>query len=153
MIENPREIYLLLLVHGIGTQEEWQLQHIKDFNHCLVKVQELYFKNSPYEFVIKMVNWKSLLNNEETKAKVDRVTIKEGSQSARELFNETVVDILFYLSKGYRSKILQRIADEANNHYKFLSKNPRFNGKVSFVGHSLGTVILYDILLRQNPEH
>jgi surfactin synthase thioesterase subunit len=66
--------------------------------------------------------------------------------------NGTVVDILFYLSKAYRNKILKKVCDEANKYYIDLYKNgnnPRFKGKVSIVGHSLGTVITYDLLLRQ----
>ena len=69
----------------------------------------------------------------------------------RDIFNETVVDILFYLSKAYRHKIVKKVAEEADKHYADLyqdGKNPRFKGKVSFVGHSLGTVITYDLLLR-----
>lgn len=61
-----------------------------------------YFKNTKYDFVIKMVDWKSLLSNEITKQKVKRVTITEGAEQYREVFNDTVVDILFYLSKAYR---------------------------------------------------
>ena len=40
---------------------------------------KLYFKNSNYEFVVRMVDWKSILNNKQTKEKVERVTVTEGA--------------------------------------------------------------------------
>ena len=68
-----------------------------------------------------MVDWNSLLNCNETRQKVRNVTINEGgAASARELFNDTAVDIVFYLSKAYRDRILQKVADEANKYYNEL---------------------------------
>lgn len=68
-----------------------------------------------------MVDWKSILNNKQTKEKVERVTVVEGAQSVREVFNETVVDILFYLSKQYRLQILKKVASEARRYYEELN--------------------------------
>ncbi|CDW79258.1 isoform a [Stylonychia lemnae] len=153
-VENTREQYLILLVHGIGTKEAYQAQNIKEFRASIEKVCKRYFKNTNYDFVIKMVDWKSILNNKHTKEKVDRVTVVDGAQSVREVFNETVVDILFYLSQQYRTQILNKVAQEARTYYNELSqggKNKRFKGKVTWVGHSLGTAISYDLLARQQP--
>jgi hypothetical protein len=33
----------------------------------------------------------------------------------------------------------------------FMKENPDFNGKISFIGHSLGGLICYDLLSNQNP--
>ena len=41
----------------------------------------------------------------------------EGAFAVREILNETVVDILFYLNKTFRMKILQRVTEEANKYY------------------------------------
>ena len=35
---------------------------------------------------------------------------------------------------------------------KFKERNPNFNGKVSLIGHSLGSVICYDLLSHQNDQ-
>ena len=110
------------------------------------------FTNSHYEFVIKMVEWNSLVSDDRSRNKLKGVTIDGGIKQVREIMNETVVDILFYLSKPFREKILRKIASEANKHYNDLYQdgtNTRFKGKVSIVGHSLGTVITYDLLTRQ----
>jgi hypothetical protein len=34
----------------------------------------------------------------------------------------------------------------------FLERNPYFNGKISVIGHSLGTLILFDLLMHQTPD-
>ena len=49
---------------------------------------------------------------------------------------------------------MQRVTDEAKKHFYDLAdngNNKRFKGKVAFVGHSLGSVISYDMLMRQWP--
>lgn len=99
-----------------------------------------------------MVEWNSLVSDEEQRKKLDKITINGGIEQVRGIMNETVVDILFYLSKPFRERILKKIADEANKYFNELyqdGNNPRFMGKVSIVGHSLGTVITYDLLSRQ----
>lgn len=78
------------------------------------------FSNSHYEFVIKMVEWNSLVSDDLSRNKLKRVTIEGGIKQVRDIMNETVVDILFYLSKPFRDKILKKIASEANRHYNDL---------------------------------
>lgn len=72
----------------------------------------------------------------------------------RKMFDETVPDSLFYISSMMNSHILSRVADQANHAFKQLAlKDSLFFGKVSIVAHSLGTVISYDILVKQNPNN
>lgn len=40
------------------------MKNLTDFKHSLTRVQQSKFKNSDYEFVIEMIDWKSLLNSE-----------------------------------------------------------------------------------------
>lgn len=45
---------------------------------------------------------------------------------------------------------MNSVSSELNRLYKlFLSRNPNFNGKVSLAGHSLGSLILFDLLSHQ----
>ncbi|KZF20128.1 DDHD-domain-containing protein [Xylona heveae TC161] len=76
----------------------------------------------------------------------------EGVPAVRSLITDLALDILLYQSayKGHISGIVLR---ECNRIYKlFLERNPNFNGKVSLVGHSLGSAIMFDILCRQKEE-
>lgn len=51
---------------------------------------------------------------------------------------------------AYRDHIIKIVLAESNRIYKlFCERNPNFKGKVSLVGHSLGSAILFDILCRQ----
>lgn len=47
---------------------------------------------------------------------------------------------------------MQQVGHEINTLYaKFKSRNPNFNGGVSLAGHSLGSLILFDMLCHQKP--
>jgi hypothetical protein len=36
--------------------------------------------------------------------------------------------------------------------HDFLDKNPSFNGKISVIGHSLGSLVLFDLLMHQTCD-
>lgn len=76
----------------------------------------------------------------------------EGVPFIRSLITDMGLDILLYQS-AYREHISGIVLKECNRIYKlFLDRNPSFNGKVSLVGHSLGSAILFDILCRQKED-
>lgn len=63
---------------------------------------------------------------------------------------DLALDVLLYQSATYREHIIQTVLAECNRIYAlFRKRNPDFKGKVSLVGHSLGSAILFDILCRQ----
>ncbi|KAL8852631.1 MAG: hypothetical protein Q9221_002511 [Calogaya cf. arnoldii] len=73
----------------------------------------------------------------------------EGVPGIRNLITDLALDILLYQS-AYREHIAGIVQRECNRIYKlFLQRNPKFEGKVSLIGHSLGSAILFDILCRQ----
>jgi hypothetical protein len=70
----------------------------------------------------------------------------------RSLITDLALDILLYQS-GYREHISGIVLTECNRIYKlFLERNPNFDGKVSLIGHSLGSAIIFDILCRQKED-
>ncbi|KAL8710821.1 MAG: hypothetical protein Q9220_004624 [cf. Caloplaca sp. 1 TL-2023] len=73
----------------------------------------------------------------------------EGVPGIRNLITDLALDILLYQS-AYREHIAGIVRRECNRIYElFVQRNPSFNGKISLVGHSLGSAILFDILCRQ----
>ena len=77
--------------------------------------------------------------------------------------NVDVFENAILLYAGYRVKlkktylylqlIIDTVCSELNRIYElFKSRNPDFKGGVSLGGHSLGSVILYDLLCHQLPE-
>ncbi|TGO09408.1 hypothetical protein BTUL_0166g00040 [Botrytis tulipae] len=85
---------------------------------------------------------------EEEYPSLDDITV-EGVPFVRSLITDLALDILLYQS-AYREHISNIVLTEANRIYNlFRERNPEFSGKVSLVGHSLGSAILFDILCRQ----
>lgn len=74
----------------------------------------------------------------------------------RHFLNKVVMDALVYAcGPVYNQTIINNVGDEINRLYSlFLEKHPDFNGSVSLAGHSLGSVILFDLLANQtvSPE-
>lgn len=76
----------------------------------------------------------------------------EGVPFVRSLITDLALDILLYQS-AYRQHISSIVLDESNRIYNlFRERNPYFKGKVSLIGHSLGSAVLFDILCRQKEE-
>lgn len=77
----------------------------------------------------------------------------EGVPAVRNLVTDLALDILLYQSPAYKGHISRIVLQECNRIYKlFKERNPGFNGKVSFVGHSLGSAIMFDLLCQQKDE-
>ena len=64
--------------------------------------------------------------------------------------SSVLLDILLYYTPQFRERIIRAVAKEMNRIYSlFLQRNPAFTGRVSLMGHSLGSAICFDILCRQ----
>lgn len=91
--------------------------------------------------------------DEEEYPSLEDITI-EGVPFVRSLITDLALDILLYQS-AYREHISSIVLAEANRIYGlFKERNPEFKGKMSLIGHSLGSAIFFDILCRQkeNPK-
>lgn len=67
----------------------------------------------------------------------------------RRLVGDVALDVLLYGEKYYQELILDTVMNELNDTYTlFKKKNPDFNGRVHLIGHSLGSLILFDMLSR-----
>lgn len=90
-------------------------------------------------------------SEEEKYPSLDDITV-EGVPGIRNLITDLALDILLYQS-AYREHIAGIVQRECNRIYQlFLQRNPKFSGKISLVGHSLGSAILFDILCRQKDS-
>ena len=82
---------------------------------------------------------------------LDEISV-DGVPAVRSLITDLALDILLYQS-AYKEHIARIVVRESNRIYElFKKRNPNFNGKVSFVGHSLGSAILFDILCREGID-
>lgn len=77
----------------------------------------------------------------------------EGVPGVRNLITDLALDILLYQSPAYKDHISRIVLEECNRIYGlFVDRNPGWKGKVSFVGHSLGSAIMFDLLCRQGTS-
>ena len=73
----------------------------------------------------------------------------DGVPAIRNLVEDLFLDILLYQS-AYRGHIAGIVQRECNRVYSlFKLRNPQFKGKVSLIGHSLGSAIMFDLLCQQ----
>ncbi|KAI9485381.1 MAG: DDHD domain-containing protein [Benjaminiella poitrasii] len=82
---------------------------------------------------------------------LDELTL-EGVPNIRTVVSDVLMDIPLYMTPRYRELMTQIIAKELNRVYRlFCSRNPEFEkkGKVSIFGHSLGSLLAFDVLTLQ----
>jgi hypothetical protein len=83
---------------------------------------------------------------------LDDITI-QGVPAIRNLIMDLGLDILLYQSPVYKAHITKIVLEECNRIYKlFRDRNPSFKGKVSLVGHSLGSAVMFDLLCNQRLD-
>lgn len=67
--------------------------------------------------------------------------------SIRHLLNTSAMDILYYTSPLYGGEVRAGLQRELNRlYFMFASRHPGWMGKISILAHSLGCVIVYDIV-------
>lgn len=81
----------------------------------------------------------------------------DGVKPLRNVLGDVVLDILLYYEPKYITQITEVVTKELNRVYSlYMERNPNFKGKVHIMGHSLGSVISFDILSSQpnnRPEN
>ena len=160
--EAPGEIdHLVFVIHGIGSACDMKLRSIISVTDGLreltADMSERHFsfahlsgKATRVEFL--PVNWHKTLHGEDegTDSRLQPMTLRS-IPKLRGFVNDTLLDVLFYTSPVYCQKILDTVCSEINRMYTlFMARNEKFEGEVSFVGHSLGSLIIFDILCNQS---
>jgi hypothetical protein len=70
----------------------------------------------------------------------------------RDVGNMVAMDVLLYQTPEFQYRITTTVVERLNRFYKrYCGLNPSFDGSCSIVGHSLGSVITFDILSCQLP--
>ncbi|KAI6661192.1 Phospholipase DDHD2-like isoform X1 [Oopsacas minuta] len=71
----------------------------------------------------------------------------------RHFSNSVLTDILFYTSPLYCQTIIDTTTYEMNRLLSlYKARNPEFIGRISLIGHSLGSCILFDLLANQTKD-
>ncbi|KAK9382389.1 DDHD domain-containing protein [Kockiozyma suomiensis] len=160
--------HLVLVVHGIGQKLTERVETF-DFTYAINTFRVLMAKQHECMSLahtppsVLPINWRRTINFD-----YEDVTSKESQETGpihkaysladitpstiptvRNIISDVLLDIPYYLSQ-HRPRVLHAVAAEANRIYRlWMRNNPGWTGKVSIIGHSLGSVIAVDILSRQ----
>ncbi|CEP63729.1 putative carboxylic ester hydrolase LALA0_S09e01200g [Lachancea lanzarotensis] len=75
----------------------------------------------------------------------------DGVRPLRKILGDVVLDLLLYGESHYKHRIMQEVTQQLNELYSvYRARNPSFEGKVHIVGHSLGGLLIFDILANQD---
>ncbi|KAL4635973.1 phospholipase DDHD2 [Arapaima gigas] len=155
--------HLVFMVHGIGPACDLRfrsiIQCVNDFRSASLSLLNTHFKKAQDEKRIGRVeflpvNWHSALHGDATGVDKDiqRITLPSISR-LRHFTNDTLLDLFFYNSPTYCQTIVDTVASEVNRLYHlFCQRHPQFGGAVSVAGHSLGSLILFDLLTNQRAS-
>uniref|UniRef100_A0A0N5BEZ6 DDHD domain-containing protein n=1 Tax=Strongyloides papillosus TaxID=174720 RepID=A0A0N5BEZ6_STREA len=142
---------LIFVVHGIGQKgyENLIAKNTQQMREILNPMIEKQFKGCCKKLILLPIEWRSslILDNE-----LSSHILLSRMSSVRESLNSIAMDIMYYQSPLYRTEIINGVIRQLNSVYKiFIKNNPEFKGNVSIFAHSLGSVILYDILSNWSP--
>ncbi|XP_074837982.1 triacylglycerol hydrolase DDHD2 isoform X2 [Carettochelys insculpta] len=156
---EPLQIdHLVFVVHGIGPACDIRfrsiIQCVNDFRNVSLSMLQAHFKKAQEQQQIGRVeflpvNWHSPLHSTGVDVDLERITLPSINR-LRHFINDTILDVFFYNSATYCQTIVDTVASEMNRLYRlFVQRNPDFKGGVSIAGHSLGSLILFDLLTNQ----
>jgi len=171
-----REIdHLIFCVHGIGQTLGTKFQGV-NFIHTVNilrrNIKKVYEENKDFQKLLNEdkncriqvlpISWRHKIDfathkpfeehDEEGNYRLptlNDITVEE-MKPLRNLLGSVLLDVLLYYEPRYFNQILDEVTTQANNLYHlFKKRNPSFNGKISIIGHSLGSAIGFDILSMQ----
>ncbi|KAM6996284.1 triacylglycerol hydrolase DDHD2 [Passerculus sandwichensis] len=159
---EPTQIdHLVFVVHGIGPACDIRfrsiVQCVNDFRNVSLSMLQSHFRKAQEQQQVGRVeflpvNWHSSLHSTGVDVDLERITLPSINR-LRHFINDTILDVFFYNSSTYCQTIVDTVASEMNRlHRLFLQRNPRFRGGVSIAGHSLGSLILFDLLTNQKAD-
>ncbi|KAK6633658.1 hypothetical protein RUM44_004265 [Polyplax serrata] len=145
--------HLVFVIHGIGQKMDTGRIIRNTSRDCVSWLKQKYFSNFPnHRAEFFPVEWRSNLQLDGDL--VDAIT-PNTLQSLRQMLNASAMDIMYYTSPLYGGEVQRGLREELNRLYSmFSARNPYFmnkRGKISIIAHSLGCVILYDIIMGLKP--
>uniref|UniRef100_A0A6E8VF65 DDHD domain-containing protein n=1 Tax=Anopheles coluzzii TaxID=1518534 RepID=A0A6E8VF65_ANOCL len=159
--DEPEKIdHLLFMVHGIGEACDLRFRRVEEvvdeFRSISAQLVQSHYRSSfdrgdVGRVEILPISWHDDLHSEESGVdeKLKSITLPS-IPKLRHFTNDTLLDVLFYTSPMFCQSIIDAVGKSLNRLYAlFCQRNPTFHGRVSLAGHSLGSLILFDLLCHQ----
>lgn len=150
------------MFHGIGQKLSekiesvnftYAIESLRVLIHSLLQKKPVSEHVSPSTHILVLpVNWRAALSFQDDK---DSFPLEDISPPTIPLIRRAITDIFMdlpYYMSHHRSSILEAASAEANRLYDLVCQyNPSFSekGKVNLIGHSLGSLIVADLLSEQ----
>lgn len=160
---EPEKVdHLLFLVHGIGSVCDLKFRTVEEvvdeFRSISFQLVQSHYRTACEQGIVNRIevlpiSWHTTLHSDTGIDKRLQAITLESIPKLRHFTNDTLLDILFYTSPIYCQTIMQTVGSELNRLYSlFKERNPIFDGEVFLGGHSLGSLIMFDLLCHQTPE-
>ncbi|KAF4658350.1 hypothetical protein FOL47_008005 [Perkinsus chesapeaki] len=153
---------LVICIHGIG-EHLWSQQAfaqpglVEQCRGLRVMVNDTKKEASTKRIEFLPVEWHSVIhsNDDAVKRQLEAITLPSVPM-LRTMTNDCISDVLFYQGSQYQNKIRETVVRNINKTVQsYLSSLDASSPvpKISFICHSLGSVIIYDILHRQKDTN
>ncbi|KAL2716185.1 SEC23-interacting protein-like isoform X1 [Vespula squamosa] len=159
---EPEKVdHLLFLVHGIGSVCDLKFRTVEEvvdeFRSISLQLVQSHYRTASEQGIVNRVevlpiSWHTTLHSDTGIDKKLKAITLNSIPKLRHFTNDTLLDILFYTSPIYCQTIMQTVGNELNRLYVlFKERNQDFKGEVYLGGHSLGSLIMFDLLCHQKP--
>ena len=151
---------LVFMVHGIGQHDDFvDGQFVSwdgtdgnltggnfEFRELLESLLSGRLREVPLFLSVLSVEWHAQLHRPEVDALISACS-PEGVPELRGFVKDNIMDILYYSSAANSQRIVDAVAGQLNAKYRaFVAEHPGWCGRVNLLAHSLGSVIVLDML-------
>lgn len=151
--------HLVFFIHGIGEICDFSFRKlvdvVDDFRKITAEMLSGHFAHQDANIgrvEVLPISWHTALHTQHLDAHLALLTLPS-IPKMRSFTNDTIMDALFYTSDNHAQPIIRCVASEMNRLNRlFRARNPGFIGSVALGGHSLGSLILFDLLSHQAKE-
>jgi len=141
--------FLVFVVHGVGEAKRHykKVRQFEEYAKDYIKAEY----GDQYSVHFIAIRWHDELHDLDTVDKRLNAVTLSSCPTIRNMTSNFMGDALFYFTSYHGQVIISAVVELMNNAYnEYISKHSDFNGKIILFGHSLGGVILYDILTNQD---
>lgn len=143
---------VLCVVHGVGASTRTLSRNVAALQAAVATVMERVLPDVDFRLQLLVVHWRRALTGTAVHQRLQALIPTAGGwdNAMRSFISDKVADLHFYSQPVFRALILREVAEQLNAQWRvFRARHPDFAGPVAIYGHSLGSVISYELLAAQ----
>lgn len=149
---NNTADHLILLVYGIGPTlgDVKCMDMLNQFRKCSEDILADKSGQNTHLEILPCFWHEELRSTDPEMEKVLNWITLESLEKFRNFSNNSLLDILLHMTPEHGHTVRNFVTQRLNKLYtKYRQRNPQFKGKVALMGHSLGSLVLFDLLCLQ----